>query len=99
MTAAVSISVPALASHTAPQKTSNTRSDTQHHYSHYKHFFSRHGDHANHNPHHRNCGTVPGGGCCGITRRRGTCPPSLLHDCAYPIFNCHINITNKKMLV
>lgn len=62
--AAVGMSiVPGIAGHTTPQKTSNAHSDTQHHYNHHKHFFSRHGDHENHNPHHRNCGTMPGGGC------------------------------------
>ena len=60
---ATGLAVPAQASTSAKEKNSIAHSDTHHHYKNHKHMFTRHGNHENHNPHHRNCGSMPGGGC------------------------------------
>ena len=63
ITCILGLSAPAYASHSGKGKSSVAHSDTHHHYKHDKHMLTRHGNHENHNPHHRNCGSLPGSGC------------------------------------
>ena len=53
---------PAYAGHTT-KKSSYAHSHPGHHYSNHEHYFSRKGHHEDYNPHHRNCGHMPGGSC------------------------------------
>lgn len=91
--------VPALAGHTAPQKTSNTRSDTQHHYSHYKHFLV-----VMEIMRTTILITLIAGPCqevgAAVSHEGGEHARLPYYMIVLTqIFNCHINITNKKMLV
>lgn len=63
ITCILDLSAPAYASHNGKGKNSVAHSDTHHHYKNHKHMFTRHGNLQNHNPHNRNFGSMPGGGC------------------------------------
>lgn len=54
---------PVQASHSAMEKSSSVHCGTHHHHKNHKYMFARRSNHENHNPHHRNCGSTPGGGC------------------------------------
>jgi hypothetical protein len=101
LTAAVGISVvPALAGHTAPQKKSNTHSDTQHHYSYHKHFFLV----VMEIMRTTILITVIAGPCqevgAEVSDEGAEHAPLPYYMIALTqIFNCHLYITNKKMLV